>query len=551
MRIHRGSFTSLHHASLAEWDQKRILLWKSLIIHSAAMESSSAAMQSTASHPKVMQLNEIIVELGKIMFVCVVEGREEEDTMIIPEELLECSTRLTREFALRQGKDFTALMVDAKEEQTKQLQEMAAARDGGDTTTAEKPNGKKRRRSSSLWDVFHVVTKALVVVLSGLSVTRNPNEWAQFVVKNEQGVACGAYFKVNPSSGCWRHLQSRHPDEYKRLRNATDGNFPPLPEDSRLGIDRTLALWIARRCRPINCLADPELGDAFDQASRGTYKIPSPYKVRQLLKGMYAETVSAARAIISSILAAKRKMAIAADVWSKGGVSLLGIVGYVIVPDAGTFTVREILLAAIPFGRKRHTALNIRDETDKALSVFGICRSGGPTGGSAETSEEPSVAEDVDRDDEVAIRDVVVAISRRGSDFDSDESRHRCQPQATESECSVGYLAEDLSDDEDIAEAVQALAEEAIDEVEGNECNNGNSVQENMDESIASEPNHAVDERPSSRCDDEADTDTVADGSAWRSFGRSDRCYFVYDSCVIFICMCIADGHRFWCLSPC
>ncbi|KAK3234083.1 hypothetical protein CYMTET_55649 [Cymbomonas tetramitiformis] len=61
----------------------------------------------------------------------------------------------------------------------------------------------------------------------------------------------------------------------------------PLPDDVKKMADQKIALWIARRARPISIGdSDIELQEAFDIASSGAYKMPGYQAVYQLILGL-------------------------------------------------------------------------------------------------------------------------------------------------------------------------------------------------------------------------------------------------------------------------
>eukprot|EP00854_Cymbomonas_tetramitiformis_P024756 gene24756-biopygen25595 len=111
------------------------------------------------------------------------------------------------------------------------------------------------------------------------------------------------------------------------------------------------ALWLVRNNRPLSLgEADTELRAIFDLIFHGGYKPPS-YK---LLVALIAE------GILPSI---------AGDIWSEGGVALLGILVYWLDDEFGY---HEKLLGGIHFSEVRHTGDEIIKATKTSCAAMGI-----------------------------------------------------------------------------------------------------------------------------------------------------------------------------------
>ncbi|KAK3280800.1 hypothetical protein CYMTET_11379 [Cymbomonas tetramitiformis] len=138
----------------------------------------------------------------------------------------------------------------------------------------------------------------------------------------------------------------------------------------RFGLPLQIALWIARRARPISIGdSDIELQEAFDIASSGAYKMPGYQAVYQLILGLSKQGKGDLKTLISVVRRARILPSIAGDIWGQGGISVFGLLAYFIDEE---WNYHEKLIRAIPFGAERHTGGNILVATKLACAEVGI-----------------------------------------------------------------------------------------------------------------------------------------------------------------------------------
>ncbi|KAK3247827.1 hypothetical protein CYMTET_42685 [Cymbomonas tetramitiformis] len=119
------------------------------------------------------------------------------------------------------------------------------------------------------------------------------------------------------------------------------------------------------------CAHDTEMQDFIDFILDGVgiYTLPNYEMVYQHTIKLSGVGKKKVKEFIFELLAEGVLPSIAGDIWSEGGVALLGILMYWLSDDG---MIHERLLRCIPFSEVRHTADEIEKATKEALADFGI-----------------------------------------------------------------------------------------------------------------------------------------------------------------------------------
>ena len=115
----------------------------------------------------------------------------------------------------------------------------------------------------------------------------------------------------------------------------------------------THARWLVKRKRPLSLPEDPEYREIWARAMNNAYIPPDKTTTRAHVLQLSAEGQARLFDINKHLRDDFRKPGAAGDIWSSGGVSLLGICHYSITD---TWEIDEFILAAAPFSDESHTS---------------------------------------------------------------------------------------------------------------------------------------------------------------------------------------------------
>eukprot|EP00918_Siedleckia_nematoides_P044577 GHVU01097460.1.p1 GENE.GHVU01097460.1~~GHVU01097460.1.p1 ORF type:complete len:382 (-),score=39.35 GHVU01097460.1:2618-3763(-) len=180
---------------------------------------------------------------------------------------------------------------------------------------------------------------------------------------------------VFPTSGnttnAKNHLRRHHPTLFVHLaeeetaeaekraeRQARDnnrlrGSFTASRQDQ---VNVAIARWVCRSNRPLAIVKDEQLRHAFKVASAGEINIPQEEKTRSEILLLEARAWGVLRNVVKELALEGFDLSIGADIWSEGGVALLGVCAYAIVFRHGQFHLIEFVVCAAPFSEVRHRA---------------------------------------------------------------------------------------------------------------------------------------------------------------------------------------------------
>ena len=192
------------------------------------------------------------------------------------------------------------------------------------------------------------------------------------------GEICGEELALKSApSNLWNHAMYKHPSDFINMKPPTDAlnlaidpqtRMNALPAKHRDAVHKAFSRWVVKRKRAFTIGEDPELQDVFNVAMRGAYKPPCHLLVKSNVLLLSGEGQKKLFDINTSLRAEGIKVAVAGDIWSDRGVSLLGLCQYFISAD---WEIVELVLAASPFG-ERHTAENICEKTRAACVKAGL-----------------------------------------------------------------------------------------------------------------------------------------------------------------------------------
>jgi hypothetical protein len=182
--------------------------------------------------------------------------------------------------------------------------------------------------------------------------------------------------KTGPA-GLWNHCMYIHKEDYIRLKPATEKldltidpqtKMPALASKHRDAIHKAISRWIVKRKRALSLPEDPEFHDIFKVAMRGAYTPPDHKLVVSNVLLLSGEGKKKLFDVNTALRAEGIKPAMAGDIWSDRGVSLLGLCEYYM---SEKWTIEELVLAASPFS-ERHTAEAIEKKTSAACVAGGL-----------------------------------------------------------------------------------------------------------------------------------------------------------------------------------
>ena len=231
---------------------------------------------------------------------------------------------------------------------------------------------------------------ALVVKNSGAGAKRSSWAWAAFSdVGCEPGKACCQLMKLDGNicgeaisavagpTGLKNHIMYKHPDTYIKMAPPTDKlnvqldpqtKMLALPAKQRDEIHLAHARWLCKRKRPLSLPEDEEYHDIWNVAMKGAYTPPDHKQIMAGVLALSAQGKAKLFDVNSSLRKAGIKPAMAGDIWSDRGVSLLGLCEYYMSDD---WTIEELVLAATPFS-ERHTGEAIDLKTRDACVAAGL-----------------------------------------------------------------------------------------------------------------------------------------------------------------------------------
>lgn len=192
------------------------------------------------------------------------------------------------------------------------------------------------------------------------------------------GQVCGESISVKTGpAGLWNHALYKHKSDFVRIKGAGNAlnlhldpqtRLPAVSTSHRDAIHRAIARWLVKRKRPLSLPEDPEFHDLFRIAMKGSYTPPMHHTINANVLMLSAEGQKKLFDINTKLRAAGIKPAMAGDIWSDNGVSVLGICEYYMKDD---WTIHELVLAASPFS-ERHTAEAIAKKTTEACITAGL-----------------------------------------------------------------------------------------------------------------------------------------------------------------------------------
>lgn len=192
------------------------------------------------------------------------------------------------------------------------------------------------------------------------------------------GELCGEMLSIKSGpTTLWNHAMYVHKADYMRFKGKGEPliltidpqtRMPLLSPSHRDAIHKAIARWLVKRKRPLSLPEDPEFHDVFKTAMRGAYTPPDHKIVLSNVMMLSALGHENLKAINASLREKGIKPAIAGDIWSDRGVSLLGCTHYHVTDE---WTIKEFVLAASPFS-ERHTADAIRKKTSDACVRCGL-----------------------------------------------------------------------------------------------------------------------------------------------------------------------------------
>ena len=197
-------------------------------------------------------------------------------------------------------------------------------------------------------------------------------------LRKANGEICGEELALKSApTNLWNHAMYKHPEEYINLKPPTDTlnlvidpqtKMNALPAKHRDQVHKAVARWIVKTKRPFSICESAEFHDLFNVAMRGAYTPPCHKIVKSNVLLLSGEGQKKLFDVNTSLRAQGIKVAMAGDIWSDRGVSLLGLCEYYISAD---WEIVALVLAASPFN-ERHTAENICEKTRAACIKAGL-----------------------------------------------------------------------------------------------------------------------------------------------------------------------------------
>ena len=241
----------------------------------------------------------------------------------------------------------------------------AAAADDEASAALKNNSGGGAKRTSPIWQAFDETGVA-------------PGKACCKLLKVD-GSICGEPISIRGGpSAMWSHTMFKHPNDYIRLKPPTEKlnltidpqtKMNALPAKHRDEIHKAHARWLCKRKRPLSLPQDPEYHDVWNVAMRGAYTPPDHKIVMSNVLLLSGEGKKKLFDVNNSLRAAGIKPAMAGDIWSDRGVSLLGLCEYYMSDE---WSIEQLVLAAKPFNKVRHTGEAICEATRASCVEAGL-----------------------------------------------------------------------------------------------------------------------------------------------------------------------------------
>lgn len=176
-----------------------------------------------------------------------------------------------------------------------------------------------------------------------------------------------------------------HPDDFVRIQqelkakevqepspagaDVTQVELPAVTSTIRDKLHLAHSRWIVKHKRPLSITEDEAYRHIWKLAMHGAYVPPDHHTVLSGVLKLSSQGLEKLRKVNSSMRKAGLKPSIAGDIWSDRGVSLFGICQYHI--DDG-WNIIELVTAASPFSKERHTHDAIDEKTKDACALAGF-----------------------------------------------------------------------------------------------------------------------------------------------------------------------------------
>lgn len=157
------------------------------------------------------------------------------------------------------------------------------------------------------------------------------------------GKICGEFISTKGGpTGMKNHVMYVHPDEYIKLAPATepiDMKFNPsrppvaIPANQRDNLHTMHARWLVKKKRPLSLAEDKEYRELWTMVMKGSYTPPCHKLVMSNVLQLSGEGQKNVFKVVMSLRAVGIKPALAGDIWSDRGVSILGMTLYYMKND--------------------------------------------------------------------------------------------------------------------------------------------------------------------------------------------------------------------------
>lgn len=173
------------------------------------------------------------------------------------------------------------------------------------------------------------------------------------------------------TTAMWNHVMWQHPDDYIKLNteksskphqqaaagaaSGVPAQLPRMPASKREELHKGHARWLTKKKQPFALVEDDEYRAIWRSATHGTYAPPDRTTLRSFILELSKDGQERVRVVNEELRNDHRKPSIAGDIWSTKNhtLSLLGITQYHI---NAKWEIEELLVAADPFSRERHTS---------------------------------------------------------------------------------------------------------------------------------------------------------------------------------------------------
>jgi len=233
-----------------------------------------------------------------------------------------------------------------------------------ESTAASEEKVKQSKRSSPWWAAFDETGAP-----AGKACCK--------LLKPDTGKVCGEPISTSTATNLKNHVMWKHPDDLIKMAPAPEALYLSkpnvqqamnvLPAKQRDQIHMAHARWLCKRKRPLSLPQDEEYHDIWTIAMRGAYTPPDQKITTANVLLLSGQGKKKLVDVNTSLRAAGIKPAMAGDIWSDRGVSLLGLCEYYMSDE---WTINELVLAASPFSKERHTGEAIDTKTrDSCISA--------------------------------------------------------------------------------------------------------------------------------------------------------------------------------------